>query len=323
MERQILVPLDGSGLAEAVLPHAARLAQATASSLQLIRVVAPPTVAPSLAWPMPAPVNIERWLEVERSSADTYLDLVAGMLAKEGVVARTTVLEGDPATCIIGFARENASIREIAMASHGRSGVARWIMGSVAERVLQATPVPLLVVRAAADDAAVELKQPRLPLKLEPKYQTILVPLDGSRFAEQALGLARLIADHQQATLMLVSVVPFLDEVGLAEGGVVPLWGVNAQQTARAHAIEYLDKTAAQLAEAGLQVRTRWIDGDPAETIAAIASEEDVDLIAMSTHGRSGISRLWLGSVANRVIRRADQPVLLVRAEEEKRQRGV
>jgi nucleotide-binding universal stress UspA family protein len=322
MERQILVPLDGSSLAEAVLPHATQLAQATLSNLHLLRVVIPPTVTPSLAWPMPAPINTERWLEAERSAARTYLDTIAAMLAKEGITARTTVLEGDPATTIIEFAQENANIREIAMASHGRSGFNRWIMGSVAERVLHSTPVPLLVVRADEHDIAVELKQPRREFKLETPYKNILVPLDGSDFAEQALGLARMIADHYQATLFLVSVVPFLDDVGLAEGGVVPLWGVSDQQTARTYAAEYLTSTAADLTDAGLNVRTRWVDGPPAETITAIASEEHADLIVMSTHGRSGISRLWLGSVAARVIRRADQPILLVRAQEEKRERG-
>ncbi len=322
MERQILVPLDGSTLAEAVLPHATQLAQVTASNLHLLRVVIPPTVTPSLAWPMPAPINTERWVEAERSTAQTYLDNIAAMLAKEGITARTTVLEGDPATSIIAFAQENANVREIAMASHGRSGFNRWIMGSVAERVLTSTPVPLLVVRAVEHAGAVELKQPRREFKVESPYQTILVPLDGSDFAEQALGLARLIADHYHATMILVAVVPPLDDVALAEAGVVPLWQVNNQQTARTYAAEYLSSTANELAEAGLQVRTRWIDGDPAETITAIANEEHVDLIVMSTHGRSGISRLWLGSVTTRVIRRAEQPILVVRAQEEKHERG-
>ncbi len=322
MERQILVPLDGSALAEAALPHATQLAQATTSNLHLVRVVIPPTVTPSLAWPMPAPINTERWLDAERSAAQAYLDTIAAMVAQAGITVRTTVLEGDPATNIIAFAQENVSIREIAMASHGRSGFNRWIMGSVAERVLQSTPVPLLIVRAVEHDVAVELKQPRREFNVESPYKTILVPLDGSDFAEQALGLARLIADHYQATMILVSVVPPLDDVALAEGGVVPLWTVNNQQTARTYAAEYLSSTANELVESGLQVRTRWIDGDPAETITAIADEEHVDLIVMSTHGRSGISRLWLGSVATRVIRRADQPILLVRAQEEKRERG-
>jgi nucleotide-binding universal stress UspA family protein len=322
MERQILVPLDGSSLAEAVLPHAIQLAQATLSNLNLLRVVIPPTITPSLAWPMPAPINTERWLEAERNTAQTYLDTIAGMLAKEGITARTTVLEGDPTTCIIGFAQENPNIREIAMASHGRSGFNRWIMGSVAERVLQSTPVPLLVVRAVEHDIAVELKQLRREFKLKAPYKTIVVPLDGSDFAEQALGIARLITDHYKASLILVSVVPHLDDVGLAEAGVVPLWGVSDQQTARTYAAEYLTSTAKRLTDAGLQVRTRWVDGAPAETITAIASEEHADLIVMSTHGRSGVSRLWLGSVATRVIRRADQPILLVRAQEEKRERS-
>jgi nucleotide-binding universal stress UspA family protein len=103
----------------------------------------------------------------------------------------------------------------IAMATHGRSGLGRWLLGSVAEKVLQAVPRPLLLVRAREFI-------PAIPIDVS--YRRILVPLDGSPFAEQALGQAQAIAAATGATLMLVTVVPMLDDAALAEVGVVPAW---------------------------------------------------------------------------------------------------
>ena len=316
MKRQILIPLDGSSRAEAAIPHALQLAQASASDLHLVRVVTTATVAPSLAWPMPAAINLEQWIAADREAAKNYLTTLAQQVQTSAIAVHTTLLEGDPATSIVAFAQETPTICEIAMATHGRSGVSRWVFGSVAEKVLHATPVPLLLVRVN-DSLATELDPPKYPLLHDVAYRTIVVPLDGSDFGEQALATARVLADHYQAELVLASVVPYLDDIGLGESGVVPLWTITDQQTVRDHAAAYLKEVATRLAEGGLRVRTRWVDGPPAEMITTIAQEENADLIVMSTHGRSGFSRLWLGSVATKIIRHTSLPVLLIRAQQE------
>src|SRR5690606_37801 len=110
----------------------------------------------------------------------------------------------------------------------------------------------------------------------------------------------------------------FLDDIGLGEAGIAPLWTISDQQSARQAVTDYLEETVQRLAKEGVTARSRWVEGPPAEMITATAGEERADLIVMATHGRSGLSKLWLGSVANRVIQRTDLPVLLIRAQEER-----
>jgi nucleotide-binding universal stress UspA family protein len=317
MERQILVPLDGSLLAESVIPYAVELARAQGDALHLLRVITPATVAPSLAWPMPAPVNIERWLEADRQAARDYLNLLGNQIHAAEVKVQTTVAEGNPAEIIIGLTRSKVStIDTIAMATHGRRGVERWVLGSVAEKVLHAAPVPLLLVRGTPSDTPPEVGPPYHQLVFDRSYRRIIVPLDGSDLAEQALEEARLLANALVATLVLVAVVPFWDDVGLSEPGVLPSWTIDGQQHLREYAAQYLESVAAPLRDSGLTVQTHWVDGDPPEAIAATAERESADLIVMATHGRSGFSRLWLGSVATQVVRRASVPVLMIRAKQ-------
>ena len=184
----LLVPLDGSGLAGLALPHAIRLAQATSSQLTLLRVV-PPFVLydPMGAGVVPSPAAWDAW-EEEPARAREYLSGVADVLSKQGVIADTIVLEGDPAGAIVEYARQHPEVRMIAMATHGRSGIRRWIMGSVAERVLHSSPVPLLLVRAFEKDISIAegpvgatasaVTTPSAAfVQKEPRYRTIMVPL--------------------------------------------------------------------------------------------------------------------------------------------------
>ena len=318
MERQILVPLDGSTLAEAAIPHAVQLALASSSNLHLLRTIIPAIVMPSLAWPLPAPVNIERWLDMEREAAQEYLAGMAVQLQALNIGVETSLIEGNPADTILKLAAE-AKIRTIVMASHGRHGLERWIFGSVAEKVLHTTPVPLMVVHV--DAANLQEDPPAKPAAavqpLKQPYKTILVPLDGSDFAEKALVEAQLLAAQWDSTIVLLSVVPYLTHPGLGADGMTPVWTVGDQDSAHRYAQEYLDEVAQRLVPTHLNVRTRTVDGSPSEMIVASATEEAADLIVMSTHGHSGFSRIWLGSTTNRVIQHVHIPVLLVRAEEE------
>jgi nucleotide-binding universal stress UspA family protein len=304
MQREILVPLDGGPLAEAVLPQAIRLARATGSRLVLAQALAPSNVLVHAAGFDAAPANAPlKWGNPEQY-AGLYLRATADWLHGTGVPVSTHLLEGDPATAIVDYARHNAQVAMIAMTTHGRSGVNRLIFGSVAETVLHAAPVPLLVLRAPATAT------PR-PVAA---YRTILVPLDGSALAQQALTEARALAQATGAALLLVAALPPLESLSVAEAGLTPFWMLETRQQEATRISHELEATAQQLEAEGLRVDTQLRHGMPAEEILAAAAEEDVDLVVMATHGRSGLPRLWLGSVALQVVRGASRPVLLIRA---------
>ena len=317
MERQILVPLDGSPLAEAAIPHAVLLARATDSTLHVLRTVTSVSGISVVTWPVPAPTQIERWMADSRTEAQEYLARVAAHLRTAEITVETTVVDGNPVESILTLVATVPTIREIVMASHGRHGLERWLFGSVADKVIQALAAPVLVVPVHRPEEA----EQNPTIDLNHTYATILVPLDGSAFAEQALEPARLLAERCAATLVLLSTVPFLADLSLGAGGMVPLWTGNDQQRVRESVAAYLETTARRVATGGVPVRTLVIDGPPATMIAATATEEHADLIVMATHGRSGLSRLWLGSVATRVLQNTDLPVLLIPAEEP-RERG-
>lgn len=292
MTRHMLVALDGSELAEAALPHAVTVARASGDALLLLRIVTPAETSQSLFWKATVPAELrEEWEQGTFQRANMYVRDTAARLRASGVPAEAEVLPADDAAAaIVARADRDTGVGLVIMATHGRGAARAWVLGSVAAKVLQAVTTPLLLVRAHGDTA----------LAAEVSYRTLLVPLDGSGFAEQALAEAQLLAAATGAALVLVSVVAGHEDAALAEAE-------------RAHAADYLDVTAARLRGAGLEVRTQVLTGAPAERIFDVCAAERADLIVMATHGRSGWQRLWLGSVASKVVERAGAPVLLVR----------
>jgi nucleotide-binding universal stress UspA family protein len=312
MKRTILVPLDGSAQAETVLPHAVAAASATNSTLTLLQVVASNSMLETTVWPIGIPAGSMLDSAEERRIAYAYLQTTASKLHDSGVECATLVLEGDPAPEIVKRAQDDVDAAMIAMATHGRSGIGRWVFGSVAEKVLQGAPVPLLLVR-------VEAGAPREAAIPAPGgYQTILVPLDGSRFAEQALAQAADLAAGSDARLLLVTVVPTLEDLIYASGGLVPYWlNVDQEATARVARRE-METVAHRLQDQGIRAHGLVARGWPAEEILCTAAQEHADLIVMASHGRTGIANFWLGSVAMKVVQRATRPVLLIRAGKSK-----
>ncbi len=306
MQRQILVPLDGSALAETVLPHAAVLARATGSTLTLLRVILSPLLMHPELGIAPGVVLTAEALEIQEAEARTYLETVAARLEAVSLTVRTALVEGDPATTIVGWAAQDPPLRMVAMATHGRSGLRRWVFGSVAEKVLQAVATPLLLVRGSADTPEGK------PLPSAHLYHTLVVPLDGSPLAERALHQAVPLAQTTGATLILVAVAPALDEE--TSGATELSWAPAAQHETTLRLTEYLTRTAAHLQAADIPVQTRLEYGHPAEGILRLGEEVGADLIVMSTHGRGGIQRFWLGSTALKVVQSTHRPVLLVRA---------
>lgn len=309
MQRHILVPLDGSALAETILPHAVRLAHATHGTLILLRVVPLPVLTDPLTGAVPGMAGTYDAWEGDAVEAHDYLTSVIERLDTADLTIQTAVLDGDPASTIVAYAQERAAGLLIAMATHGRSGLGRWVFGSVAERVLHASPVPLLLARPpVGQPVVVELAAP---------YGHILVPLDGSTVAEQAIDPARQLAVALDATLHLAAVVPIRDDRAAAAGGVVPPHLSPAAHEERDRLEQYLVTTAAGLLTGGLRVETQVLYGHPAAAILRESEYSEADLIIMATHGRSGLQQLWLGSVALKVVQGTTRPVLLVRAQAE------
>jgi nucleotide-binding universal stress UspA family protein len=281
--KRILVPLDGSELAERALPFARSLAHLVGGNLILARVA-------DGRRPFGDPVEAQ-------IEAEAYLERLADG-RQAGCVAERSLPYGDPATEIARLAGER-SVDLIVMSTHGRDGLGRALRGSVADTLVRTTQLPLLLVRAG------------LPLaRWEHGLRRILVPLDGSELAEAALPRVAALARASGARVTLLQVVgPPAPELRPSEVAGLPEDDEALAERAR----RYLAGAAARLSEQGVGVETEVAFGWPAERIGAAAAEGHADLIAMSTHARGGLDRLIVGSVADQVLRRAEVPVLLVR----------
>jgi nucleotide-binding universal stress UspA family protein len=242
-----------------------------------------------------------------------YLENIACQLRADGLEVHTKVIEGNhPATEILWHADYDTTLHMIAMTTHGRSGVLRWLFGSVAAEVVQTTPRPLLLLRPQESDRSSSM----LNFKAVP-YQTIIVPLDTSPFAEQALDQAYILASGMNATLQLVSIVPLPHVLPLhihirKENEPSSLMKAlhQAELERRTH---YLEQRAEHFREQGLLVQTHVATGHPAEEILRFSTQYQHSLLVMTTHGRSGLRRILLGSVAMKVAQGAHMPILLVR----------
>lgn len=276
---RVLVPIDGSRLSDAILGHVRRLVHRDRgrTELHLLTVLdaKPPTEPERLA---------------ARLEARGHLTSLRQVVAGECGAVHTVVVEGDPVAEILEMIHTR-SIDLVAMASHGRAGVGRWVRGSVAERVLRNSPVPVFV----ATPAGVHLADDTVA------YRRLLVPLDGGAASAQVLPMAGTIALGAGAEVVLLHVV----RPGEA--------GVGAPQ---ARAEELLEPARAQLAQVGVRASIEGRVGDAAEVILAACASHDVDLLAISTHGRSGIARWRFGSVAEAVLRKARCPVLAYRMKD-------
>ena len=301
METRILVPLDGSRLAEQALSCAMTLGRGLPAELVLFRAVSIPSdVQEALDKANLKPGPLMEQLETD---ADGYLQAIPRLLPKTGLGFRHVVRHGLAADAILDFV-EQTDVQLIVMASHGYTGIKRWTHGSVAERVLQSASVPVLLVRAKEGVS-------KDPPEASP-CRRILVPLDGSKVAEQVLPAVTPIAKSLGCEMTLFQ-VPII----YASGSLIGEWYLPLHghfETADQDARDYLDRVSGRLNKQGIKASTATWVGAVAESIIDYAKVNDVDLIAMCTHGRTGIARWALGSVADRVLRAGDKPLLLVRA---------
>ena len=286
--KKVLAPLDGSELAEQILPYARRLAEACDLSVELLRVNDPETMTPH------APALAD----------DEYLRRTAQKYFSSTARVTTRVKLGKPAEVIVDEAQVDRC-NLIAMATHGISGIRRWLLGSVASKVVQSAKNPLLIVRPAEhtdSGAAAELN-------------TVFVPLDGSGLAERVLPYVRALAGPLKLEVQLVRVFTVPQAAYIVGNGMMPQGPAPYIDSARGEAETYLDGKVQGLQADGLEkVIATAIQGDAASEIIDVACRTEKNLIAMTTHGRSGIGRWMLGSTAERIIQHSRDPVLLIRA---------
>jgi nucleotide-binding universal stress UspA family protein len=299
MSRAILVPLDGSAFGEQALPVALSIARHAGATVRLAHVHAvgrSPFVC-GLALPGDT-VDLQA-----RAAERAYLDQQAQRIASSQDVWVDVALLDGPVAAALGDHAQTAGVDLIVMSTHGRGALGRVWLGSVAAALVRQAPVPILLVRPQT-----ALAYP----SQEPVFRHVLVPLDGSPLAEQALEPAITLGTLAQARYTLLQALdPLIAEHTHPPyaAGMDPRLLADVKENATA----YLERVAARLRARSLEVQTSLVVGPPALAIRKYAHAYDADLIAMATHGHGGVSRLLLGSVTDAVVHTADVPVLLYR----------
>ena len=291
MFNKILVPLDGSRLAELALPHAEVLAGAFNSEVNLLEVCEQKG----------CPHHHMHQLYTEKLA-----ELVKNHIKKAGpvVTVKPLVLEGKAATEIIGYAEQN-DISLIIMATHGRFGIMSWAMGSIADKVLQRVSTPILLIRARA---------PALKEGKSEMFSKILVPLDGSKTGEAVLPYVSELTKKLKSEVILLQVIASGQHVHTIGGLDYVRFAEQQVESMKASAQQYLKGVSRRFADTRATVRSEVKFGDSATGIIKLADETDTSLVAMSTHGHTGIERWTFGSVTHKVLHGSNTHLLLVRA---------
>ena len=287
MYRKMLIPLDRSELGEKVLPYATEICARLGLELTLINVISQEEHERASTYKPYLDGVAERLLNkahyVQRSTGLT--------IGKETVRVQTVVTAGNPPEEILHYSEQN-KVDLILMATHGRSGIGRWALGSVADKVLRKSKVPVWLVRAGTSEVVDQNTWSRLAM---------LVPLDGSQLAESVLPHVETLAGQRgvaaRVVLIRVSELPVTSSIDL-----------------KAEHEQYMAGVRQRLASSGLDARSEILVGEPARQIIEYANENPINLIVMATHGRSEVGRWAYGSVADRVLRRASHSIFLVRA---------
>jgi nucleotide-binding universal stress UspA family protein len=327
MFKRILVPLDGSARAERALPVAACIAHASGGSVVLVQVATILVTYPSY---LASSSSALETMEPELTDAKSYLEAIAQSEVLQGIETQIQVLYGATAPAILSTASAY-QVDLIVMTSHGYTGTERWVLGSVSQKVARHSPVPVLVLH---ETGSIPAPHP----DASPLHA--LIPLDGSELAKAALEptaqLIAVLAAPAQGVLHLLRVVkpPIFDEKKDSQEAID-----HMKQQAVHEANIYLDALAGRLREgllANLNLSLTWsvvLDDDPAHAIIRVTENGEVtegggvfgrcDLVAMATHGRSGLQHWILGSVTERVLGATKLPLLIVRPEETNFQRSL
>jgi len=289
MWEKILVPLDGSNLAELALAYAEELSGAFGSELVLLYVSEP---------------KESQYRHMHRLYMEEVAKKVGERLKKRARV-KAVVLRGEPAEQIISYAEKN-KVGVIIMASHGRSGIMAWATGSVASKVLEAAKVSVLLIRAGKPPKKASRKK---------LLERILLPLDGSKLGEAAVPYVKELREKLGAELILFCVVEAGQHIHTVGGLDYILYPEPEMELFKAEARGYLERLYRRLkgGKGAVQVEL-GVGDDVAGEIIRFAKKAKASLIAISSHGHSGIEKWVFGSVASKIIHASKIPVLLVRS---------
>jgi nucleotide-binding universal stress UspA family protein len=293
----LLVPLDGSAFGESALSLAGAIASRTGSELELL-TVSVPAVHPDISAAMAEEISATC-----AARSRSYLERRAEEARRRfGVAVRTAVLEGEVPSAVAAHVRASPPAL-IVMSTHGRSGPSRLFLGSVADRLLRELHCPLMLVRPATGVSPRTL----------PAVARVLVPLDGSPFAESVIDDVARLFSPSSATLHLLRIVAPAEVFPIGAPMPLPTPEPNHVEARLAAARAYLEREASALRQAGWRVESEAIAGwNPSVEVLRWAEEHGCDLVAIATRGRGGVQRMLLGSVADKVIRGAGIPVLAV-----------
>jgi nucleotide-binding universal stress UspA family protein len=304
-----MVPLDGSPFGEYALPLALGIARRAGAEVELIHVYTLP-IPSVLTNGLVVPVPVEPPPEQAWERARAYLDQLADCLSERWEVPIEPVVRAGAAADTLYHHALASNTDLVVMTTHGYGPLSRLWLGSVADQLMRRLPMPLLLVWP--HEAALDL----LEEVHEQAFQHVLIPLDGSPLAEEVLEPAMALGKLMDAEYTLLQAIdpPLFRSIPAVHAS-----GVDKQilEQSRAEALAYLEGVAERMRAEGLQVHTSVLHAPPSVAILDYAHEHAVDLIAMATHGRGGVARMLLGSVADKVVRGAGAPVLLQRPSAE------
>lgn len=292
---RILIPLDGSSLAECVLPHVVAVARAFGSQVTLLQVLertqttSPTRFVDPLGWYM------------SEAESRAYLDRWTARLQEVGLQTECVLLEGQAAERIIEFARDS-DVGLIVLSSHGRSGLSGWNVSSIVLKIILRAYLPVMIVRAY---------QATVSDLTGLNYRRILAPLDSSQRAECVLPLVMTLAQFHEAELLAVHVVsrPQMPRRAPAAREDTELVNQIVERN-RIEAARYLEQLESWL---DVSVETRLVVSDnAAATLHDLVDQENVDLVVLSAHGYSGGTKWPYGSLVTNFIGYGTTPLLIV-----------
>lgn len=294
MFEHIVVPLDGSELSETALAYVTPLAVRLNSKVVLLHVDGDPYID------MFGEISTEPSL-MSHSNMSDYLNSISERLRSEGVECEAQRATGAAAAVILKYIEEHQPDL-IAMSTHGRSGLRRMVVGSVTTTIVPRAQIPALVVHPREDEELSDIS-----------LQSLIVPLDMSSRAEEALPLAGELAGALNLDTTLITCIPSAAQIFSGSVYDMQTYPDDLMQQGQEAADEYLQEiTGAVNESSGLDAKWESLEGGPASKIVEYAESQPGSLIAMCTQGRTGLGRWVLGSVTDAVIRSGNTPVLVI-----------
>lgn len=283
MINHILVPLDGSALAECVIPHTLSVCAALNARVTLLQVLERPRDTGALQ-----PIDPLKW-SLKKHEADRYLDLVMSRFTAAGLKVERAIQEGSPAECIVNFANNNAADL-IALSTHGFSGLSGWNVSSVVQKIISRSHKSTLLIRAYDSRGT---KSDKI------HYQRLFVGLDCSARAELVMPVAMRLAQFYKASFTVGTVVPKPEIISR-----FPLSSEDAEMIDRIAernqkaASHYLQQIQSQYAQAGIDLKTNLaVSENPTAALHKMVEEEQSDMVILAAHGHTGDARWPYGNV--------------------------